>query len=267
MASEPEPVMAQDVGLVCWVCQFADCEGHPEEPLLSTGCACLRAGSSGGRAHVSCLAGAAAHQIQLWSRCPTCRADNMAMLVTPMHTVASLIEELPVRCPCGVLQAAGGGAEDFTVAPDGCDAVVPRGQLAAHTVSCPFEPVGCAQAGHGCGWRGARRGLAEHADSCWYESGRLHLERAAELNTTHAAAAEKAQAELAKVRAEAAAQLETLETLQAAVKSLEERDRQRVRKKEAAAQLKRVVRSSLTRVAHRDPRAGSPRPAAKPSVP
>jgi hypothetical protein len=47
MASEPEPVMAQDVGLVCWVCQFAGCDDHPEEPLLSTGCACCRPGSSG----------------------------------------------------------------------------------------------------------------------------------------------------------------------------------------------------------------------------
>ena len=59
---------------------------------------------------------------------------------------------LPVRCPCGVVQRAGGGAEDsedWVVAPDGCDAVVPRGELAAHTASCPFEPVGCAQVGHG----------------------------------------------------------------------------------------------------------------------
>eukprot|EP01046_Picozoa_sp_COSAG06_P097655 COSAG06_NODE_43756_length_369_cov_0.766667_1_plen_32_part_01 len=26
--------------LACWVCQFVDCDEHPEEPLLSTGCAC-----------------------------------------------------------------------------------------------------------------------------------------------------------------------------------------------------------------------------------
>jgi hypothetical protein len=48
----------------------------------------------------------------------------VATLVTPAHTVASLIEELPVRCPCGVAQQPGGGAEDWIVAPDGCDAVV-----------------------------------------------------------------------------------------------------------------------------------------------
>ena len=60
---------------VCWVCQFADCDDHPEEPLLSTGCACCRAGSSGGRAHVSCLAGAAAHQPKLWYECPTCKQE------------------------------------------------------------------------------------------------------------------------------------------------------------------------------------------------
>ena len=72
MASEPQPENDND-GLVCWVCQFRDCDGHPEEPLLSTGCACCRAGSSGGRAHVSCLASAAAHQPKLWSDCPTCK--------------------------------------------------------------------------------------------------------------------------------------------------------------------------------------------------
>ena len=71
MASEPQP--DHEDGLVCWVCQFADCDEHPEEPLLSTGCACCRAGSSGGRAHVSCLAGAAAHQEKLWIECPTCK--------------------------------------------------------------------------------------------------------------------------------------------------------------------------------------------------
>ena len=61
--------------LACWVCQFADCDEHPEEPLLSTGCACCREGSSGGRAHVSCLAAAAAHQENLWIQCPTCKVQ------------------------------------------------------------------------------------------------------------------------------------------------------------------------------------------------
>ena len=41
--AEPEPEIIDD-GLVCWVCQFADCDERPEEPLLSTGCACCRAG-------------------------------------------------------------------------------------------------------------------------------------------------------------------------------------------------------------------------------
>jgi|EP01046_Picozoa_sp_COSAG06_P018197 tetratricopeptide (TPR) repeat protein len=71
--SEPEPQSIDTDGLVCWVCQFVDCEGHPEEPLLSTGCACCRPGSSGGWAHVSCLAGAAVHQDKLWLTCPTCK--------------------------------------------------------------------------------------------------------------------------------------------------------------------------------------------------
>eukprot|EP01046_Picozoa_sp_COSAG06_P082787 COSAG06_NODE_29769_length_550_cov_1.636364_1_plen_88_part_00 len=60
-------------GLVCRVCQFVDCDDHPEEPLLSTGCACCRPGGSGGRAHVSCLANAAEHQPKLWNKCPTCK--------------------------------------------------------------------------------------------------------------------------------------------------------------------------------------------------
>jgi tetratricopeptide (TPR) repeat protein len=71
-AAEPEPGDRDD-GPVCWVCQFTDCEGRPEEALLSTGCACCREGSSGGWVHVSCLAGAAAHQEKLWTTCPTCK--------------------------------------------------------------------------------------------------------------------------------------------------------------------------------------------------
>jgi hypothetical protein len=72
-----------------------------------------------------------------------------------------------------------------------------------------------------------RRGLAAHADSCWYERGRRHLEqaqaavrnnerRAEELKKANLAAAEKAAgeaaAELAKVRAEAAVQRAALKT-------------------------------------------------------
>ena len=152
-------------------------EAKPSEELKCALCleeiaeqpAALRCGHIFGR---GCLLAALA--ANRW--CPTCRAvaggaatDAVDTLVTPQHTVASLIDELRVRCPHGVVQHPGGGADDWIVAADGCDAVVPRGQLAAHTVTCPFEPFGCAQAGHGCGWRGARRGLAEHADSCWYE--------------------------------------------------------------------------------------------------
>ena len=66
-----QPGGRDDDGLVCWVCQFADCDDG--EPLLSMGCACCREGSSGGRAHVSCLAGAAAHNVALWYQCPTCK--------------------------------------------------------------------------------------------------------------------------------------------------------------------------------------------------
>ena len=62
-----------DVGFVCWVCQFADCDERPEDPLLPTGCACCREGSSSGWAHVSCLASAAAHKESLWNVCPTCK--------------------------------------------------------------------------------------------------------------------------------------------------------------------------------------------------
>ena len=51
-------------------------------------------------------------------------ADAVGTLVIPAHNIASLIEELPVRCPCGVAQQPGSGADDWVVAPDGCDAVV-----------------------------------------------------------------------------------------------------------------------------------------------
>jgi hypothetical protein len=147
-------------------------------------------------------------------RCPTCRAaasdacrdvsDALETLVTPAHAIASLIDELPVRCPCGVVQAAGGGEDDWVVTLDGCEVIVARGQLAAHTACCAFEPVGCAQAGHGCGWRGPRRGLAEHAASCWYERGRQHLERAAERSNTCLVLAESAAAAAEEAAATAA---------------------------------------------------------------
>ena len=86
-----------------------------------------------------------------------------------------------------------------------------------------LSAVSCAQAEHGCEWRGARRGLAAHAGRCWYERGRRHLEqaqaavrsnerRAEELKQANLAAAERAAAELAEVRAEAAAQLAALKT-------------------------------------------------------
>ena len=120
-------------------------------------------------------------------RCPTCRAaaseflpdvfDAVETLVTPAHAIASLIDELPVRCPCGVVHAAGGGADDWAVAPAGCEVVVPRGELAAHTVCCAFEPVDCAQAGHGCGWRGPRRDFVQHAARCGCERGSEHVAR------------------------------------------------------------------------------------------
>jgi tetratricopeptide (TPR) repeat protein len=73
--SRAESVVHAAQSPICWVCQFADCEEHPEEPLLSTGCACCRPGSSGGQAHVSCLISAAAHQSKLWLQCPTCKQD------------------------------------------------------------------------------------------------------------------------------------------------------------------------------------------------
>ena len=49
---------------------------NPEEPVLSTGCARCRAGGSGGRAHASCLASAAAHQENLWTHC---RGDHLRL--------------------------------------------------------------------------------------------------------------------------------------------------------------------------------------------
>jgi hypothetical protein len=109
-----------------------------------------------------------------------------------------------------------------------------------------------AQVGHGCGWRGARHGLAVHAAGCWYERGRRHLEQAQaavrsnerrveELKQANLAAAERAGAELAKVRAEAAAQLAALRVefkaeLKAEVATV---------KRESAAQVKKIPSSPL----------------------
>jgi hypothetical protein len=56
----------------CWVCMDAKCEGSPDEPLLSTDCACCREGSSSGRVHLSCLVSVAQHRETAWDECPTC---------------------------------------------------------------------------------------------------------------------------------------------------------------------------------------------------
>ena len=120
-------------------------------------------------------------------RCPTCRAaagvplgtmpPAVDALVTPAHAIASLIDELPVRCPCGVMQAAGGGEDDWAVAPRGCQVVVPRGELGAHTARCPFEPVAV---------RAALEQLSAFSSAFSYENsfcmGRLYG-RAGRLNT------------------------------------------------------------------------------------
>ena len=160
--------------------------------------------------------------LRVTRRCPACRAEtggttnvDVATLATSAHAIASLIDELPVRCPYGVLHAPDGGDDDWMVAPDGCNTIVPRGQLAAHVASCPFELIGCAQASHGCGWRGARHSLTVHVESCWYERGREHLGRM--------------DAELAKVRGEAAAQLETLRAEAAAATSQVMMERRAIR--------------------------------------
>lgn len=59
----------------CYICLSVVCEEHPDEKLLPTGCACSREGSTGGRAHVSCLATAARHDPERWLQCPTCKQD------------------------------------------------------------------------------------------------------------------------------------------------------------------------------------------------
>ena len=61
--------------LTCYICLSVVCEKHPDEELLPTGCACCREGSTGGRAHVSCLATAAQYDPERWLQCPTCKQD------------------------------------------------------------------------------------------------------------------------------------------------------------------------------------------------
>ena len=62
----PEPQASDDD--CCWVC----CDGAGAERLLPTGCACR---GSSGLAHLHCLIDAAAHDVRVWTACPTCRQD------------------------------------------------------------------------------------------------------------------------------------------------------------------------------------------------
>jgi hypothetical protein len=115
-----------------------------------------------------------------------------------------------------------------------------------------------AQVGHGCGWRGARRGLAAHAAGCWCERGRRHLEQAQAtrllveaLVEDSAAAAAAAKAELAKVHADAAfaaaaaaAQLEAAAGVLAGVKAELTVEVAAV-KRESAAQLQRLQQAEV----------------------
>lgn len=64
---------------VCWVCREGqrseDGDNQPPSrggPLLQTGCACR---GSSGLAHLSCLVQAAAHDVAVWTTCPTCRQE------------------------------------------------------------------------------------------------------------------------------------------------------------------------------------------------
>ena len=54
----------------CFICFDGDTS---EQPLLSTGCACAREGSSVGVAHVHCFVSAAQRNEDLWHVCPTCK--------------------------------------------------------------------------------------------------------------------------------------------------------------------------------------------------
>ena len=80
--AEVEPEVEPNI---CWVCQFPDCEDKPDEPLLLSGCACCREGSSAGWVHVSCVVGVAQHQPLLWLTCPTCQQDFTGELLLQLN--------------------------------------------------------------------------------------------------------------------------------------------------------------------------------------
>lgn len=63
---------AADEAPTCIICCESQAE-QPDAPLVSTGCACSRQGSSAGRAHLLCIAAAAEHNADRWTTCPTCK--------------------------------------------------------------------------------------------------------------------------------------------------------------------------------------------------
>ena len=59
----------------CFICCESEAE-RPEDALLATGCACSRAGASGGRAHcahLQCIVAAAKHDEAHWTQCSICK--------------------------------------------------------------------------------------------------------------------------------------------------------------------------------------------------
>ena len=82
----------------CFICCESEAE-RPEDALLATGCACSRAGASGGRAHLQCIVAAAKHDEAHWTQCSVCKQQWSGPLEVGLSRARyeSLSQSLPAE--------------------------------------------------------------------------------------------------------------------------------------------------------------------------
>lgn len=113
------------------------------------------------------------------ARPPPAPPAEVESLIARSRLVSSMNDELQIHCPLGVVENRAPDLEawrssEFTVA-DGCSAVVPLGELAAHLAECQFVSVPCEFAALGCSHKGLRKDMKVHLDQCWYARGEAEL--------------------------------------------------------------------------------------------
>eukprot|EP01046_Picozoa_sp_COSAG06_P020132 COSAG06_NODE_1462_length_9381_cov_10.866731_4_plen_790_part_00 len=113
------------------------------------------------------------------ARPPPAPPAEVESLIARSRLVSSMNDELQIHCPLGVVENRAPDLEawrssEFTVT-DGCTAVVPLGELAAHLAECQFVSVPCEFAALGCSHKGLRKDMKVHLDQCWYARGEAEL--------------------------------------------------------------------------------------------